>query len=65
MLDPPTLRAWRTARGLSRTEAAALLGISARTLETLEYGRKASSALWGPLARVIALLDAHARPAAE
>ena len=56
-MDAATLRTWRDARGLSRREAAALLGVSERTLETLEYGRSPTSALWGTLARVVDLMD--------
>jgi DNA-binding transcriptional regulator YiaG len=55
-MDAATLRAWRDARGLSRREAAPLLGINVRTLEDLEYGRSPNSALWGAIARVIELM---------
>lgn len=34
-----TVKAWRTARGLSAVAAAELLGLSARTLEGIEQGR--------------------------
>lgn len=33
------LREWRARTGLSRTEAEAVLGISARTIEGIENGR--------------------------
>jgi transcriptional regulator with XRE-family HTH domain len=56
-MDAPTLRAWRTARRLSRREAAEVLGINERTLEDLEYGRSTKSPLWGPIAKIIGLLE--------
>lgn len=62
MLDAPTLRAWRAYRGIQRAEAAQLLGIPIGTLETLERGRSPGSALWGPLGRVIELINAATAP---
>ena len=56
-MTAPDLRAWRDARGLSAREAAALLGISTRTLEGLEQGRSPTSPLWGAIARIVALMD--------
>ena len=56
-MDATTLRAWRDARGLTRYEAGAMLAISWRTLETLEAGKSPTSALWGPIGRIIELLD--------
>jgi len=38
---PTQLRAWRAKRGLSQTQAAALLGRSRRVLENWEQGRSA------------------------
>ena len=57
-MNPATLRAWRNARGLSRQEAAKVLAVPWRTIETLETGRAPQSALWGPLSRIVELLDA-------
>ena len=57
VLDPETLRAWRKSRGMTKREAGLLLQIPMRTLETLEAGRSPSSALWGPLGRIIQLLE--------
>ena len=56
-MTPDTLLAWRKGRGLSRRAAAEALGINERTLEGLEYDRYPNSVLWGPLARLIVLLD--------
>jgi len=55
-MNPEILRAWREERGLSRREAAELLGVNQRTLEDLEYGRSPNSPLWGVLARVVELM---------
>lgn len=60
LMTPDALRAWREGRGLSRRAAAEALGINERTLEGLEYGRSPDSALWGPLERLIVLLDMQA-----
>lgn len=65
-----TLRAWRADLGMSRRTAAEALGVNERTLETLEYGRSPTSALWGPIGRVVELLrerdaGADAAPAAN
>ncbi len=38
-MTPAELRAWREARPLNRAEADEILGLSARMIETLEYGR--------------------------
>ena len=59
-MTPADLRAWRNARSLSAREAAALLGVSQRTLEGLEQGRSPSSPLWGCIARIIDLLGQRA-----
>lgn len=59
-MDPASLRSWRDAQGLSRRVAAELLGISERTLEGLEYGRYAASPLWGPITRIIEMLNQKA-----
>jgi transcriptional regulator with XRE-family HTH domain len=48
-------RSWREARGLSRRDAAAWLGIKRRTLERLEQGNSPDSPLWGLLMRVVEL----------
>jgi len=56
-MNPQSLRAWRVDRGLTRQEAAPLLGISERTLQELEYGRHPASLLWGPIERIVFLLD--------
>ena len=58
-MQPTDLTAWRTAKRLSRREAGEALGISARTLEGLEYGRYPDSALWGPIARIINLMESQ------
>lgn len=63
-MTPDDLRAWRTARGLSQRAAAERLGLSKRTLETLEYGRSPKSGLWPVLAKLTAALDALERVAA-
>lgn len=55
-MTPADLRIWRMARGLSQPTAARILGINPRTLAGLESGRT-GSALFGPLARLIPLLD--------
>ncbi len=56
-MTPIELRAWRVGRKLSRREAADMLGLSERTLETLEYGRNATSALFPVLERFMLALD--------
>jgi transcriptional regulator with XRE-family HTH domain len=56
-VDAAGLRAWRSSRGLSRQQAADMLGINPRTLEGLEQGRYPGSPLWGPVSRLIELLD--------
>lgn len=56
-MDADALRAWREGRGMSRRAAAEALGINERTLEGLEYDRSPNSVLWGPLERLIAMLD--------
>lgn len=56
-VDAPTLRAWRSERGLSGKAAAELLGVSTRTLEGLEQGRSPTSPLWGPISRLVKLLE--------
>jgi len=57
LITPATLRAWRDARGWTRTEAAQAFGVPAATLAGLEAGRRPESPLFGPLTRLIALLD--------
>jgi DNA-binding transcriptional regulator YiaG len=57
-LTPTTLRAWREARGMSRAEAAVAFCVPLRTLEKLEQNRSETSALWGPLSRIIELIEA-------
>jgi transcriptional regulator with XRE-family HTH domain len=52
-MTPETLRAWRKARGLSRREAAEMLAVNERTLERLEYGLAPTSALWGPIDKIV------------
>jgi len=58
-MQPPDLTAWRAAHGLSRREAGEVLGVPAKTLEGLEYGRYPHSALWGPISRIIAIMEAQ------
>ena len=55
--NPTTIRAWRHKNGWTKREAAEQLNIPSRTYETLEAGRSPSSALWGPLGRIIQLLE--------
>jgi len=52
-LNPTTIRAWRHENGWTKREAAAMLNIPTRTYETLEAGRTQSSALWGPITRIV------------
>ena len=47
------LRAWRMHLGLCRKAAAARLGISPRTLEMWELGRRPARELWGYVRRRI------------
>ncbi len=56
-VTPASLRSWREGRKLSRRDAADILGLSERTLETLEYGRNATSALFPVLERLTLALD--------
>ncbi len=60
-MDASTLRAWRAAQSMSQGRAAAMLGVPLRTLQGLEQGRALSSPLWGPLARLMALLPPPAK----
>jgi transcriptional regulator with XRE-family HTH domain len=52
-MTPATLRAWRETHGLTRQDAANLLGMSRRTLETIEQGRKGPGPLSGPISVLI------------
>jgi len=56
-MTPADLRAWRDARGLSRAEAAIVLGVNARTLEDLESGRRSGATLMPVLKRLTTALD--------
>ena len=55
-MTPAALREWRETQGYSQADAALMLGVNLRTLQDLEQGRSPSSALWGPIQRVIDLL---------
>ena len=59
-MTPTTLRAWREQRGLTRQDAEPLLGVPWKTIETLETRPRPNSPLWGPIARIVELLDAQA-----
>jgi len=56
-LNPTTIRAWRHKNGWTKREAAEQLNIPTRTYETLEAGRTKSSALWGPITRIVQLME--------
>jgi hypothetical protein len=56
VLDPVSLREWRTSRNLSRKEAGIVFRVNERVIEGLEYGRFPKSALWGPFSRIINLI---------
>jgi DNA-binding transcriptional regulator YiaG len=56
-LNATTIRAWRHKNGWTKREAAAMLNIPTRTYETLEAGRTKSSALWGPITRIVKLME--------
>ena len=58
-MTPDLLREWREQRKLSRRKAGEFFGVPAKTLEGLEYGRYPHSALWGPISRIIAIMEAQ------
>jgi transcriptional regulator with XRE-family HTH domain len=59
-LTPADLRAWREAHGLTQAAMAERCGIPRKTLEGLEQGRRPTSALFGPLAKLLEAWDAAA-----
>ncbi len=56
-MTPSDLRAWREGRGLSRRDAADLLGLDPRTLEALEQGRTSGNTLMPVLERLTYWID--------
>jgi len=64
-VTPDALREWRWRRGLSRQDAAPLLGIPWKTIETLETRPRPNSPLWGPIARIVELMNKKPPHAAE